>query len=157
MVRSADIEAALQGRRSYRAYSSHGTTSHVAFVPVPCGSGARDHLAALVFDRNGPCDRLAVYFYARLHRLTGCEERVLAELSTGADVSAVAGSLGVKPNTARTHVRRILEKTGEANLRKLIARLGRLPPVSARVTLPSAARGIALPGRHLPTGLMAMC
>ena len=130
----ADIDAALQGRRRYRAFSHQGVTSHVAFVPLPCGQRARGKRAALVFDRQAPCDRLAIYFYAHLHGLTGSEERVLGELATGAKVADVALRLDMKPATARAHVRSIIEKTRTGSLRELTARLGGLPPVSARVS-----------------------
>ncbi len=50
--------------------------------------------------------------FARHHRLTAAEVRVLALLIQGHDVAAIALQLSVARSTIRTHVRVLLEKTG---------------------------------------------
>ena len=72
-----------------------------------------------------------------LFGLTPAEARVGAALSAGAGVDDVAAELGVSDETIRTHVKRILSKTGVGNQREFVALLGLLPPLKDFSTRPS--------------------
>ncbi|WP_036140919.1 helix-turn-helix transcriptional regulator [Luteibacter sp. 9135] len=61
---------------------------------------------------------------AREWRLTPAEIRLLKSVMTGASVSEHAAKEGVRESTARTHVRGLLEKSGAASLRRLVAMMG---------------------------------
>ncbi len=83
------------------------------------------------------CNGVSQHFFARANGLTPTEARVTGELCRAKDVSEAAETLHISVSTARTHVKNILHKTGEQNLRALLLRLGMLPPVSSRVELAS--------------------
>ncbi|MBL8376743.1 MAG: response regulator transcription factor [Burkholderiales bacterium] len=137
------IEAACAGRRGYRVFGKDSGASHIAFVPVagaPFGSATG---AALLFEGQGSGNALARYFFSRHHGLTPSEERVLAAIGSGTSVAEASIELNTSENTVRTHVRRILDKTGCENLRALVARMGRLPPLAAQGV--ACERGITRP------------
>ncbi|MBL8376750.1 MAG: hypothetical protein JNM79_02675 [Burkholderiales bacterium] len=124
------IDAACRGR--------HGCTvlaegKMVASLPI---QGERDNenpRALLILDRGAASRSLGFVFFAQAHGLTSKEQQVLTGLADGASVEEVATRLDCAVNTARTHVRNILAKTAQANLRRLTSRLGRLPALCPRV------------------------
>jgi DNA-binding CsgD family transcriptional regulator len=61
--------------------------------------------------------------------LTPAEARVAVALSTGASIGEITVELGVKEPTVRTHISRLLDKSGAANQREFVALLALLPPV----------------------------
>ncbi|HMV17898.1 MAG TPA: LuxR C-terminal-related transcriptional regulator [Zoogloea sp.] len=118
-----------------RTYLSLGHGEHsvdVAILPLTGMVTDSGTPAAIVFEQSTQTAGLSLYFYARAHGLTRAEERILGALYNGASVDDVATRIGCTPNTARTHVRRVLEKTGQPTLRALTARLGRLPPMAGQ-------------------------
>ncbi len=67
-----------------------------------------------------------------LYGLTPAEIRVARNLLAGQNVEAIADTTAVSLNTVRSHVRRVLEKTGCSRQAELVALLASLaPPVSA--------------------------
>ena len=124
------IEVTGSGRRSYIALGWGGGATDIAVLPLPSWEVPA---AALVFEKSQEDSGLGLYFFARSHNLTDAEERLLALLCDGGDVPAAAGRAGCAVNTARTHVRSLLRKTGLPTLRALVGRVGSLPAVAARV------------------------
>ena len=125
------IELARSGRRSYIALGWGGGATDIAVLPLPSWEVPA---AALVFEKSQEESGLGLYFFARAHNLTGAEERLLNLLCEGGDVPAAAERAGVAVNTARSHVRGLLRKTGQPTLRALVGRVGNLPAVGARVS-----------------------
>ena len=125
------IEVTRGGRRSYIALGWGAGATDIAVLPLPSWEVPA---AALVFEKSQEESGLGLYFFARSHNLTHAEERLLALLCNGGDVPAAAERVGCAINTARTHVRSLLKKTGLPTLRALVGRVGNLPPVGARVS-----------------------
>ena len=64
---------------------------------------------------------------AEAYGLTGAEVRVADAASGGAGIGEIARQLGLSPNTVKTHLRRIYEKTGtkrRAELARVMAMVG---------------------------------
>lgn len=140
------LAGAATGRRSYLAFGCGADRVDVAVLPLDLRGAARP-AAALVFEKNDGSDGLGLYFFAQAYRLTRSEQSVLTELCDGSTVIDAAGRLGTSVHTSRTHVRNILQKTGQQNLRALIRRVGMLPPVGARFAI-AHARGESLGSAH---------
>lgn len=125
------IEHTRSGRRSYIALGWGGSATDIAVLPLPAWDVPA---AALVFEKSQEESGLGLYFFARAHNLTPAEERLLTLLCEGGDVLAAAERDGCAVNTARTHVRGLLKKTGQPTLRALVGRVGNLPAVGTRVS-----------------------
>ena len=92
---------------------------------------ARHHRAAIIFigdpDAAGPDERQLQERFG----LTRAEAALARELLTGKNIQAVADRLSIKIATARTHLHRILAKTGarsQADLMRLILTTAHWPP-----------------------------
>jgi DNA-binding CsgD family transcriptional regulator len=70
-----------------------------------------------------------------LFDLTPAEARVARSLASGKTVEDIAADSGVSPNTVRTHVRGVLEKTGRSRQSEVVALLTGV--FSTRLTKPS--------------------
>ncbi len=70
--------------------------------------------------------------FAKLHRLTGGELRVLLTLAQGAGAKEAADMLGIGEATVRTHLQRLFSKTGTSRQAELLQLLhGSTPPTTA--------------------------
>jgi DNA-binding CsgD family transcriptional regulator/PAS domain-containing protein len=70
--------------------------------------------------------------FARLHRLTGGELRVLLALAEGLGGKEAADMLGISEPTVRTHLQHIFSKTGTSRQAKLLQLLhNSTPPIQA--------------------------
>ena len=135
------LEGATAGRRGYLTFGSDAGKLDVAVLPIESAGIDGVPSAALVFEKSAGCGGLALYFFARACRLTRSEQSVLAELCDGSSVIEAASRMGTSVHTSRTHVRNILVKTGQQNLRALIRRIGMLPPVGARFAIAPTRSG----------------
>jgi DNA-binding CsgD family transcriptional regulator len=132
------LEGAVAGRRSYLVLGPTGARLDVAFVPTSIGGPGRQPAAALVFEKCVGSSGLGLYFFSQAYGLTRTEQLVLGELCEGISVVEVAKRKGSAVHTVRTHVRNILMKTEEANLRSLVRRIGLMPPIGARFAIAHA-------------------
>lgn len=92
---------------------------------------------------------LAVQGFARLHRLTPGEARVLAALCSGSRPAEIAAEHGVALSTVRSQISSIRLKTGAASIRALLAQVAVLPPLMGRLRsnhegLTATLHGLAL-------------
>lgn len=126
------ITSSCRGNRAVLVIGVPQRETDIAILPLGDGSTPITR-TALVFAQGAPTNRLSLYYFARNYGLTHAEERLLAILSDGTPVKEAAAKLGCTPNTARTHVRHLLEKTGQASLRTLTSRVARLPPMAGRI------------------------
>jgi len=85
----------------------------------------------LTISRASVCDELPLKLYAKLCALTPAESQVLELLVHGLDPVLVARSLDVRLTTVRTHISKILDKSGSRSLRDLQRRVAMLPPVAS--------------------------
>jgi DNA-binding CsgD family transcriptional regulator len=61
--------------------------------------------------------------FCALHRVSTAQKAILIHVATGVTVEVAADRCGVSINTARTHVRRLLVRTGESSLADLVRRV----------------------------------
>jgi DNA-binding NarL/FixJ family response regulator len=126
------LSGAVAGRRSYLVLGAPAARLDVAFLPVSSNGCISPPAATLVFEKCTGSSGLGLYFFAQAYGLTRTEQFVLSELCEGISVVEVAQRKGSAVHTVRTHVRNILMKTNEANLRSLVRRVGLMPPIGAR-------------------------
>lgn len=109
------------------AGESAGQALSVALTPAEAAAASSDVVAVL--GRSRLCGHESLRWFARLHNLTPAETRVLELLCRGHEARDIAAAHRVCMTTVRTQLHRVLEKTGEANLRSLVLRVGLLPPM----------------------------
>jgi len=85
--------------------------------------------AAILFLRDPERSSVPLARLQQIYGLTVAEARVAQRLKTGESVSELSDSLKISITTARTHVRRLLEKFGARSLSDLTRRIAGLPPV----------------------------
>lgn len=81
--------------------------------PLEDASG-RGNAGVLVFvsDPHGRTNRFDPEIIGRFYSMTPAEARLAARMAHGNNLDGVAGELGISIHTARTHLKRIFEKTG---------------------------------------------
>jgi DNA-binding CsgD family transcriptional regulator len=113
-ITTTDVARAA-GSRSFPVRNAESDATVVAHV-IPIRLSARDIFAraaaALVLTPVTLPLALPVELVQSLFDLTPAEARVARELASGLTVDDIATAGGVSPNTIRTHVRGVLEKTG---------------------------------------------
>ena len=144
------LSGAAAGRRSYLVLGAPNARLDVAFLPVSSSGCIGPSAATLVFEKCAGSSGLGLYFFARAYSLTRTEQFVLGELCEGISVVEVARRKGSAVQTVRTHVRNILMKTSEPNLRSLVRRVGLMPPIGARFAAAHACNE-ALAGQEVGT------
>jgi DNA-binding CsgD family transcriptional regulator len=122
------IDAARRGLRRMLALGGPKQVANVAVVPLagPCGAGSA---TLLMLSKRAVCEALSVEGFARCHRLTGAETRVLVELCRGAPPGEIASELGVAVSTVRTQIGNLRLKTGAGSIRALVRQVAVLPPL----------------------------
>jgi len=88
--------------------------------------------AAAVFVGAPPGEQDAADAMAAAYDLTPAETRVLATLLAGRTLAETAGTLGIAPTTAKTHLDRIFGKTG-------VSRQSELLLLATRIASPARA------------------
>ncbi|HET9978397.1 MAG TPA: helix-turn-helix transcriptional regulator [Burkholderiaceae bacterium] len=99
-----------------------------AVVPLPAADGD-ETLTLLVLGKRRMCEGLSVHGFARQHRLTPAETRVLAALCEGRRPVDIAAAQHVAISTVRTQIGSLRAKTGAANIRGLVQQVAMLPPL----------------------------
>jgi DNA-binding CsgD family transcriptional regulator len=91
----------------------------------------------IILGKRQVCEQLSIQGYARVHRLTPAETRVLIALSQGTQPNDIAVQQGVAISTVRTQINNIRLKTGALSIAALVRQVAVLPPLMS--TLRSAA------------------
>ncbi len=76
-----------------------------------CWAVLKDGKLLITFDDADRLDR-ELSGAARLYGLSDVQERLARQIIEGHDLTSAADALGISPNTAKTHLRRIFDKTG---------------------------------------------
>ncbi|MBX3604547.1 MAG: helix-turn-helix transcriptional regulator [Piscinibacter sp.] len=101
----------------------------VSVVPLPpLGSDERG-AALVILGKRQVSAELALQGFARSHRLTSGETRVLAGLCRGETPAAIAAQHGVAICTVRSQIGSIRQKTGAPSIRALLRQVAVLPPL----------------------------
>ena len=96
-------------------------------VVSPYKSSSGDKLAAVMLIDPDQHPAAPVEVLAKAFGFTGAEARLAQLLASGNRVEDAADQLNITVNTARTHVRRMLDKTGLRRQTELVLMLNKLP------------------------------
>ena len=90
----------------------------------------------------GASSALPLNAWAAAFGLTAAEVRLLELMVAGNTVNAAAASLNVAVTTARTHLARLMEKTGTRRQAELVRKILLIPPAPGWRTDPAVPAGI---------------
>ena len=109
---------------------------HIVWISI------RDGMLLVSF-RDSRNERARLEQAAEVFDLSPTQVRVSGLILEGCDLPQIAGRLSISPNTAKTHLTRIFDKTGARSQPALVSRLLGVRP-------PQAARGtpLKMKGRH---------
>ncbi len=123
------LRGAQRGLRRLLTLGDGEQRASVSVVPLPAGDDAFGPVTLLILGKRQVCELLSVQGFARSHRLTSAETRVLAALCQGTPPSEIAVQLGVAISTVRTQISTIRGKTGAQSIRALVRQVAVLPPL----------------------------
>ena len=127
-LHEAVAAAATRGMRRLLTVGEEAHRTSVSVVPLESADdGPRAVL--VVLGKREMCESLSVQGFARIHRLTGAEVRVLKELCNGVPPAQIAALLGVAISTVRSQIGSMRAKTGAESIRALVRQVAVLPPV----------------------------
>lgn len=130
-LRAALVAAWGKGLQRLLTLDDHeGEPLTIAVVPINEAPGVQAG-AMLVFGKRKVCEDLSAEAFARQHRLTDAESRVLKQLCAGVPPVKIAERQGVALSTVRTHIGCIREKVGASSIGALVRRVARLPPLAS--------------------------
>jgi DNA-binding CsgD family transcriptional regulator len=127
---AAQAAANERNQRELLTLGESGNRCSVAVVPL--GADALDGAPAtmLLLGKRQLGENLSVRKFARSHRLTPAETRVLGALCAGVPPAQVAEQQGVRISTVRTQIGGLREKTGAHSIRALVRMVAVLPPMA---------------------------
>jgi len=129
LLHRALADAAERGLRKPLSLGTGARQVGVAVVPLGV-AGADGRRAVLVMlEKRALCASLALQGFAREHRLTPSETRVLLALCAGARPADAAQEHGVALSTVRSQIKSIRIKTGASSISALVRWLASLPPL----------------------------
>ncbi len=96
---------------------------------MPLGEHEDMPAALIVFGRRGVPEGLSTDAFARQHKLTSAETRVLKMLCAGCRPADIAAAHGVCVSTVRTQVGSIRGKVGTRDIGGIVRRVAQLPPL----------------------------
>jgi DNA-binding CsgD family transcriptional regulator len=126
-LHEAVTAAATRGMRRLITVGEETHRTSISVVPLEAADGPRAVL--IVLGKREVCESLSVQGFARIHRLTGAEVRVLKELCSGVPPAQIAALLGVAISTVRSQIGSMRAKTGAESIRGLVRQVAVLPPV----------------------------
>jgi len=134
------LAACAGNERRLDIFVSSRSSLSVAVVPIaPALSSAGSATVLATFGRQRTCEPISLNAFARAHRLSATETRVLASLASGLSPSHIALEHGVSISTVRTQIKQVLAKTAGGSIRELLNQMSRLAPMRERVRRGSAA------------------
>jgi DNA-binding CsgD family transcriptional regulator len=128
------LHAALQnatqrGMRKLLTLGDARSRVSVSVVPICATAPPGEASTLLILGKRQVCESLSVQGFARGHKLTPAETRVLVELCQGVPPTEVAATLGVGIATVRSQIGSIRQKTGAESIRALVRQVAVLPPL----------------------------
>jgi DNA-binding CsgD family transcriptional regulator len=120
---------ALQGERKLVILGEGGRQVMVALSLINLGGEHLKRGLLVTTERKSVCKDGSLWAYGKALGLTSGELRVLGLLGTGQDPKVVAKNLQVSVTTVRSHIRSIIGKTDSSNLRDVLFKLSKLPPM----------------------------
>jgi DNA-binding CsgD family transcriptional regulator len=128
-LHKAMLDACQHGRRRLLLVGPPAQRRTLAIVPLTRVREPGAAHALVMLARREMCMCLSVEAFARAHRLTWAETRVLKALASGARPNDIALQHDVELSTVRSQVRAIRAKTGAADIGSLLRQVALLPPM----------------------------
>ena len=122
-------DAAVRGTRELLTLDAEGQRVSLAVVPLAGEVLDGQPATMLLLGKRQVCENLSVRGFARAHKLTPAETRVLEALCAGVAPQTYAERQGVRISTVRTQIGSIREKTGARSIRALVRMVAVLPPM----------------------------
>ncbi|MBZ8140406.1 LuxR family transcriptional regulator [Rubrivivax gelatinosus] len=126
---TAVADATQRGTREMLTLGSGRQRVSLAVVPLVDDALEGQPATMLLLGKRQVCENLSVRGFARAHRLTPAETRVLEALCAGVAPQKFAEHQGVRISTVRTQIGSIREKTGARSIRALVRMVAVLPPM----------------------------
>lgn len=123
------LDACVRGRRRMLIIGAPQQRRTLAVVPLQSGREPGSARALVMLARREVCVCLSVEAFARAHRLTWAETRVLKALAGGARPNQIALEHEVEVSTVRSQLRAIRAKTGCSDIGSLLRQVALLPPM----------------------------
>jgi DNA-binding CsgD family transcriptional regulator len=121
--------AARRGLRKLLTLGDGAQRVGVSVVPLSMPEDAAEPVTLVMLGKRQVCEQLSVQGFARSHKLTAAETRVLAALCRGVPPNEIAAQVGVAISTVRTQIGNIRQKTGAESIRALVQQVAVLPPL----------------------------
>ncbi len=121
------IKKAQHGKDSFLLLSNGATSAVVSISPLKLSES--ETLSLVSIERLQLCDSSSLQAFGRLFDLTPAETRVLETLQQDLEPIAVAKILHISVSTVRSHIKALISKTESDNLRSLLMRIAKLPPL----------------------------
>ncbi len=149
-LHSALLGAVGRGLRKLLTLGEGAQQMSVSVVPLGGMGVDGGGVTLVILGKRQVGAELAVQGFARSHRLTPSETRVLVALCNGACPGDIAGEHGVALCTVRSQIGSIRLKTGAPSIRALVRQVAVLPPLmgilrTERLSAPVADHLASLP------------
>jgi DNA-binding CsgD family transcriptional regulator len=125
----ACAKLAVKGQRKLILVGEGLNQLALALSPINLGEQFPQQGVLVTTERKTVCESLSLWAYGRVQGLTAGELKVLDYLAIGQEPKEVADSLKISLTTVRTHIKAIISKTHATNLRDLLLRIAKLPPI----------------------------
>ena len=132
------VQATQRGLRSMLTVNTLEGVRPLVVAPLPRPDHAQtsnDAQALIMLGRSRDGCRLIVEMFSKCYDLTLAETAVLRGLYEGQTPRALAQTLNVAVCTIRTHIGHVRRKTGDADIRNLLAAVQGLPPLAPARTI----------------------
>jgi DNA-binding CsgD family transcriptional regulator len=148
-LHEALANAAEKGLRKLLLLGQNPDRTSLSVVPLGPLDDDNRHAVLLLLSKRHVCEDQSVDWFARAHRLTTTETRVLKGLCAGLRPAEVATLQSVALSTVRSQIGSIRTKTGANGIRELVRQVAILPPlVNALHAFEHPAQGTS--ARHWP-------
>jgi DNA-binding CsgD family transcriptional regulator len=121
-------DARRRGLRRLLTLGKREAALSIAVTPMPRGDDDTDAVL-LVFGKRSVCADLSAYWFGRAHGLTQAECGVLQRLCEGLGPTQIARRHAVAVSTVRSQLASVRAKTAARDLRELVNRVAKLPPL----------------------------
>jgi DNA-binding CsgD family transcriptional regulator len=121
--------AARRGLRKLLTLGEGAQRVSVSVVPLGASDDGGSAVTLVMLGKRQVCEALSVQGFARSHKLTGAETRVLSALCHGTPPNRIAADVGVAISTVRTQIGNIRQKTGAESIPALVRQVAVLPPL----------------------------
>jgi DNA-binding CsgD family transcriptional regulator len=128
-LHEALTNAAERGLRKLLLLGQHPDRTSLSVVPLGPLDNDDCHAVLLLLSKRHVCEDQSVDWFARAHRLTATETRVLKGLCAGMRPAEVAANQCVALSTVRSQIGSVRTKTGANGIRELVRQVAVLPPM----------------------------